>query len=344
MLAEVSGHNSWLTILATIIHGALLIYVYISLLKKSSQPFPRMLEEHLGIVGRLMGSVYIVVFLFLASFYLRLFVKFLEISVLDNTPISLIIMALLIPGLYTIRSGIEVFARISEVILVVFVPLGVLLLLVAATEKPDLGNLMPFAFMDISDLFYSVYLNMWHLANAMIILSLAYFSLQREQIPRLLLALLGSLALFLAIAMMVVIITLGAALASSSTFPLFEIARSASFAGFIRNSEPIFVSIFMLGIFVSIVSFWMMACYSTQQVFRLKDYRFLAAPSALILAYNSLLIGPNIFTLFRILHYSAPLIFGFFFIVIPILLYILLLFRPHKVNQQSGSGLQSPEA
>ena len=318
------------------------MYVYISLLKKSSQPFPRMLEEHLGIFGRLIGPVYIVIFFLLASFYLCLFIKFLEITVLDDTPIGLLILALLIPSLYTIRSGLEVFARTSEAILLVFAPLGVLLLLVSAAEHPDLGNLMPLAFMDISNLFHSVYLNIWHLANAMIILSLAYFSSQREQIPRLLIALLGSLTLFLTLAMMAIIITLGDALASSSTFPLFEIARSASFAGFIRNTEPIFVSIFMLGSFVSIVSFWTMACYSTQQVFRLKDYRFLATPSAFIIAFLSLIIGPDLFTLFKILHYSAPLIFGFFFAVIPILLYILLLFRPHKLNQPSGSGLQSP--
>jgi spore germination protein KB len=343
VLAEVSGHNSWLTVLATIIPGLLLIYVYCGLLKKSSQPFPQMLEEHLGIAGRIIALFYVLVFLLLASLYLRFFVEFLSITVLHNTPTGLIIMALLIPGVYTIRSSLEVFARVSEVILWVFLPLAMLMLLVSSTEHPDIGNLMPLAFMGIKDFIYSVYLNLWHFANIIIILTLAYFSLQREQIPRLLLTSLVSLALFLALSIMVVIITLGAALASSSTFPLFEIARSASYAGFIRNTEPIFVSIFMLGLYVSVVSFLFIACYSTQQVFRLKDYRFLAIPSTLLVAFHSLLIGPSTATMFKILHFSAPLIFGFFFVLIPILLYILLLFRPHKVNLQSGSGLQSPE-
>jgi proton-translocating NADH-quinone oxidoreductase chain M len=198
VLAEVSGHNSWLTVLATIIPGLLLIYVYCGLLKKSSQPFPQMLEEHLGIAGRIIALFYVLVFLLLASLYLRFFVEFLSITVLHNTPTGLIIMALLIPGVYTIRSSLEVFARVSEVILWVFLPLAMLMLQVSSTEHPDIGNLMPLAFMGIKDFIYSVYLNLWHFANIIIILTLAYFSLQREQIPRLLLTSLVSLALFLA--------------------------------------------------------------------------------------------------------------------------------------------------
>ncbi len=302
-----------------------------------------MLEEHLGIAGRLIGLLYIVVFLLLAALYLRFFIEFLEINVLNQTPSVLIAVALLLPGVYTVQSGVQVFARISEVILLIFLPLALLLFLMSTTEHPDLGNLRPLGFIDIQNFIRSVYLNLWHFANTMIIFSLAYFSCQREQIPRLLLTLLGSLTLFLTVAVMVTIITLGTAITSNSTFPLFKIARSASYAGFIRNTEPIFVSLFMLGIFVSVVTFWIIACYSTQQVFRLKDYRFLATPSAVIIAFQSLLLAPNIFALVKILEYSAPLVFGFFFILLPVLLYILLLFRPHKPNQQSGNGLQSPK-
>lgn len=343
MLGEVSAQNSWLTVIASFIPGLLLIYVYSALLGKSSQPFPLMLEEHLGIAGKVMGIAYIIVFLILASFYLRFFTEFLEITVLFNTPTSLIILALLIPGTYAIRSGMEVIARISEVIFIVFLPLSLLLLLTSVAAHPDLDNLLPLAFISLQDLGYGIYLNTWHLANMIIVLALAYFTCQRDKLPRTLLVFLVTLTLYLSVAMAVSVITLGVAIVSSSTFPLFEIARSASYAGFIRNTEPVFVSIFNLGIFISVVVFWLMACYSTQQLFRLQDYRFLATPSAIIIGFHAILLSPNTYTIFRILRYSAPLIFGVFFVLIPVLLYILLLFRPRKVNEQTGSGLQSPE-
>ncbi len=343
MLAEVSANNAWLSVLTTFFPGLLLIYVYINLLKKSSQPFPLMLEEHLGCIGgRILGLVYILIFLIITSFYLRFFIEFLKITVLTDTPTSLIILLLLIPGTYAIRSGIEVLARISQVILVVFMPLSILLLMTAATEQPDLMNLMPVGFISIRNLSYAVYLNMWHFGNMMIILTLAYFSNDRHNIPQTLLQSIVTLVLYLSIAMAVSTITLGTALSSISTFPLFEIARSASFAGFIRNTEPLFVSIFMAGIFISVTTFWIMSCYSTQQIFRLKDYRFLAAPSAVIIGFGSVLISPNTFMVFSILQYAAPLIFGVFLIAIPVLLYILLLFKP-GVKQEAGSGLQPPE-
>ncbi len=332
-----------MTVLTTFFPGLLLIYVYISLLKKSSQPFPLMLEEHLGCIGgRILGVAYILIFLIVTSLYLRFFIEFLKNTVLTDTPTSLIVLLLLIPGTYAIRSGIEVLARISQVVLVVFMPLAILLLMTAATEQPDLKNLMPVGFISIQDLSYTVYMSMWHFGNLMTILTLAYFSNDRRNIPQTLLQSIVALVLFLSTAMAVSTITLGVALSSVSTFPLFEIARSASYAGFIRNTEPLFVSIFMLGIFIGVTTFWIMSCYSTQQIFRLKDYRFLASPSAVIIGFGSVLISPNTFVVFSILQYSAPLVFGFFFIAVPVLLYILLLFKP-GAEQEMGSGLQPPE-
>ncbi len=302
-----------------------------------------MLQEHLGrVTGGILGISYIVVFLILASFYLRFFTEFLSTTILTNTPSSIIILSLLIPGIYAIRIGIQMLARLSEVILVIFLPLAILLLMTSTTEQPDWRNLMPIGFMSVRDLGYAVYLNMWHIANIFIILTLAYCSSNRSGIPKTLLKCLVSLVLFLTVSIAVSTITLGAPLTSISAMPLFDIARAASYAGFIRNTEPLFVSIFMLGIFISVVTFWVMACYSTQQTFALNDYRFLAAPSAVIIAFGSILISPNTYMVFSILQYSAPLVFGAFFVALPVLLYILLLFKP-GVEREAGTGLQPPE-
>ena len=115
------------------------------------------------------------------SSYPAIFVEFVYKG-RHNTPTGLIIMALLIPGVYTIRSSLEVFARVSEVILWVFLPLAMLMLLVSSTEHPDIGNLMPLAFMGIKDFIYSVYLNLWHFAN-IIILTLAYSPCNGNKFP-----------------------------------------------------------------------------------------------------------------------------------------------------------------
>ncbi len=303
-----------------------------------------MMEEHLGrFAGVVLGLSYVIVFLILASFYLRFFMEFLKNTILIDTPVGLVLLALLIPGAYAVRSGIEVFARISEVILVVFVPLAILLLVSAATEQPDIKNLMPVAFISPHDLGYAVYLNIWHFANIIIILTLAYFSNDRRNITQTLFKSLVTLVLFLTAAIAISTITLGAALSSVSTFPLFEIARSVSYAGFIRNTEPVFVSTFMVGIFVAVTTFWMLSCYCTQQIFRLKDYRFLVGPTAIIIGYGGVLISPNTYIVFSILEYVAPLLFGFFFVIIPVLFYILLLFKGTS-RQTAGTGLQPPEA
>ena len=108
--------------------------------------------------------------------------------------------------------------------------------------------------MGIKDFIYSVYLNLWHFANIIIILTWLISPATGTNSP-------------LITDFFSIISTIPGFIHHGSHYnpgcspcfqlylPLFEIARSASYTGFIRNTEPIFVSIFMLDSYVSVVSF-----------------------------------------------------------------------------------------
>jgi len=175
-----------------------------------------------------------------------------------------------------------------------------------------------------------------------IILILAYFTGNRSKIPAILIRFVVVLVPFLSFAIMMSTVNLGASISAVETFPLFTIARAVTLGGFIQNIEIIYVSVFMVGIFISFSTFWIMACYCCQQIFRLKSYHSLGAPIGVIIGFGAVEISPNIFNIFLIFNYSAPLLLGFFLVGIPVLLYIVLLFKP-PLSPGSSNGLRAPE-
>lgn len=303
-----------------------------------------MLEEHLGrIAGSILGVAYVLIFLIIAMIYLRLFVEFVENMVLIGTPISFLIFAILIPGWYMLRSGMNVFARVAEVAMVFVFPLALVLLILAGGQNSDWHNLMPVGYMSWKALGTSVYLGTWHIGQMVIILTLAYFTSNRSKILTILIRFVVVLILFLTFTIMMSTVNLGASISAIETFPLFTIARTVTLGGFIQNIEIIYVSVFMVGIFISYATFWIMACYCCQQIFRLKSYHPLGAPIGVIIGFGAVEISPNIFNIFLIFNSSAPLLLGLFLVGIPVLLYIVLLFKP-PLSPGSNSGLQAAEA
>jgi len=341
IVADIAANNGWLAVLASFLPGILIIYIYIYILKKSSRSFPLMLEDHLGrIAGKLLGLTYVFIFLLSSIMSLRSFVSFAESTTSPGIPVSVLITLMLLPAFYAVRSGIVVFARVSEVIFFLFLPLLVLMMILG-TQGADCKNLMPFGYVSFRNFINASFQPLWHIGSFFIILTLSYFSNNRSKIPRMLFL---SLLLFIVLASLMSLVSIigqGAALTAALTFPLFTIARATSIGGFIKNIEIIFISLFIAGIFVSISIHWFMACYTCQQVFQLKDYRLLAMPTALILGFSSTLISPNLDMLYIIWEKVAPPLFSFFYIGIPFLLAGILLFKPPPAPQK-GNGLQAP--
>jgi len=335
ILADVAAQNSWLAALAALIPGALAVCSYLFILKNSTSPFPAMLEEHLGsLPGRLLGFVYIFVFLFSTALALRTFVDFAISHVMPGIPISVMIFVTLLPAFCAIRSGLETFARVAEIVLLMAFPLAVLILLLTLQPQANFSNLLP-VYADFYDLGRGSLQVLWLLGSMVVVLTLGFYADDRSRIPASVFSVLIFSVLFISFTALISIINLGPAMSTVKSFPIFSMARAVNIGGFIRNIEIILISIFVAGIFIPITLKWFMACYTCQHVFRLKGHRFLAPPTAVIIGFLSVLISPNIHVLFVILKTAAPAFFVFFYVVIPVLLAGMLLFKPLIIKSKT---------
>lgn len=341
-LVHVLYANSWLGILTAIIPGLLLIGMYQYIITKSSRPFPLMLDEHLGkAMGRIIGMIYIPVFIIVCSYTLRLFIEFMKMIVLPATPISIFIGVLLLVSFAAIKTGLVNLARVVEIGVPIGYMFSVAILLVALFCNYHPERLLPLGYINYWSLGLATAINISFLSKLMPVLTLAYFLDKKQQagsIQRWVLALFIPL---ITLASITIIITRGIIPALTMTFPTFATIRLARIGAFIQNMDIVLVAIWILGIFGAVTIPWFMACYVTQQIFALKDYRFIAAPSALIIGYLSIIICRNNLEVVIWSRTLIPWVYGLFFIAIPFIIFVITLFKPYPLD--AGSDTANPD-
>lgn len=344
VVSHMVGNNGWLAILASIIPGALLIYVYIYILKKSTRPFPAMLEDCLGkIVGKSIGFLYILAFLWGTAYTLSYFVSLIGSSIVPDTPLSVYFGAMLLTSYYALKTGLQNIARIAELLILVGLPLAFLIVLISLAQHHDFNNLLPLASISYKKFGDAVFHSFFILGDMMAILVLAYFSTDRAKVPRTLFKVLYTYIALISLTAMVTIMSFGPDYANLLAFPTFKMVRSITISDFIQNIDVVFISIWITGIFGSISVKWFLACYTIQQVFALQDYRFLAAPTSVAIGIFSLILGKNIVELQIIVQSIMPVIYSIFYVLIPLLVFFILLFKPDP-DADVATGLKTPAA
>ncbi len=341
LLTSYLANNAWLALLATIIPGTLIIYIYSSLVKKSRQPFPLLLEEHLGkITGKILGFIYIFFFILTSSFALRIFVEFIESNVLPGTPISIFIGVMLITAFTGIKSGLVSMARMAELITYVGVPFTFLIIALTLTHNPDFGNLKPFAYMSSKGFASALVFATLPLLNMVPVLTLFHYFQQNSFKP--MFQVLLSYILLMSLITITTVVALGGQNSSLFTFPAFVAIRLVSIGDFIHNIDIIFIGVWIMGIFGVLSIWWFMACYTIQKVFNLHDYRFLAAPTALIIGITSILLSPNILELTLLTNKILAPVYYFFLLFIPLVVFVITLFKAPVQHQPEYPGSEEP--
>lgn len=341
-LANLVQHNAWLACLALVIPGFLIIKMFGYLIRKSNNPFPYLLEEYLGKVGgKILAFIYIAVFIFIASFTLSLFVNFIQTNVLPGTPISVLIGALLFVGYYIIKNGFENFSRSCELVILFGLPATFVILFLTLSKDMDIGNLLPIGYMNAGDFSLAVLSASSILGRLFPILTIAYFSNNLPKINSVLNMVLFSFILVMILPTLGVTLAYGGIASSMLVFPAFSLIRLIDIGTFITNIDIVFIGLWISGIVSAFSIFWFMACFTTQQIFSLNNYSFLAAPSSLIIGVMSLLIAPDIIILEIINELVVIGVYLTFFLFIPFLLFIIALFKPDKPLETSPENQNS---
>jgi hypothetical protein len=92
-----------------------------------------------------------------------------------------------------------------------------------------------------------------------------------------------------------------------------------------------------MGMFATTTGTWYISLLSLQQALRLSSYRFLIAPTALILGIFSIAMAENILEVQILSNIIIPFLYGLALFLIPFVMFLLVLFKPEASSQPAES-------
>ncbi|WP_246096073.1 GerAB/ArcD/ProY family transporter [Paenibacillus sinopodophylli] len=324
---QAAKQDIWISILVA--GGITLIITW--LVTKTVQLYPEqnLIQFCQTILGKWMGKLVIIIYLVqwytILPIVLRQFTDVIHIMILPSTPkaaVMIIMLALIIYATYS--GGIVSIARCSEVLGPIVI-LMVILTLLASINNVDLKNLLPiFADSGISGIFNGSLPLASYLGHSIEYLMLASFLYKpRKGAPYAYWAVITT-TFFTLIAMVMTAATIGPNLASEMWYPFFEMSRKISLFGFIENSDPLMIVIWVASVFIKLTIYLFISSYGTAQLLKVKNWRTLIwfiAPVLLIFAFfpkNVAEAGPHYLT-----NYWIPFVLPVNMIGLPLLLLVI---------------------
>ncbi|EAA9756174.1 hypothetical protein C3550_25335, partial [Salmonella enterica] len=100
-------------------------------------------------LGRVTGLLYILFFLFIFARDIRLIGDYVSITLLETTPLSIIVVSLLVMAVFIVRGGLGSLIGMSELYVTLFL-LNSLILPFMLIQQINMDNLMPYFDIDVA--------------------------------------------------------------------------------------------------------------------------------------------------------------------------------------------------
>ncbi|MDD2553444.1 MAG: endospore germination permease [Desulfotomaculaceae bacterium] len=329
--------DAWITAHMASVWGILSVLVIIALARR----YPGLtLIEYLPLIlgkplGKIFGALYIFWFLSQGAVIILQFAYFLNITLMPNTPTAVFMVTVIALCFYALRSGLEVWARVNEILLFIAV-LTIVAVIVLPFDNMDFSRLLPLADHSPGQLIYtSTNSASWRgevIIAGMFIPALASF----RHTPRNLIISVVLVGFIVAAVEISAVAVFGGVLTGQKEFPFFSLARMISIARIFDRLEVLIVITLLLGTFFKICAFLYCSTLGAAQVFGFKDYQFLLLPlSVLMLALaNNFFRGIPDMTDFLTHVFPGTALFSAE-LVIPLFLYLIAIFRPLKQVKES---------
>lgn len=324
--------DEWISILIAMAGGFLLFFMYHQLYQY--YPDIPLTDYTKRIVGKGFGSVlsllYILYFSYLAARVLRDFGEMLLTFAYPETPLFIVNALLMIVIVFSVRKGIEVLARASELFFVLMYLLAVSgFILIVVSGLIQLNNLRPVLENGALPVLKSAFTQtlFFPFGEAVVFAMILPYLNNPKKAKKSGLFALGLSGINLTLIMVINISVLGVDLTSRSPFPLLSTIQSIQIAEFFERLDVYFMIGLITGGFFKISVFLYAAVIGTAGLFKINQSATLAYPMGLIILLMSVTIASNypehlregLRTVPLLLHLPFQVIIPFFLLVVAII-------------------------
>ncbi|MFP5113163.1 GerAB/ArcD/ProY family transporter [Bacillaceae bacterium C204] len=328
--------DAWIAILFGLVGGILVFFIYYRLYMYYPElPLTSYLQKILGKwLGRLIGFLYIVYFIYVASRVLRDFGELLTTTIYNSTPLFVINTLMILTIIYLLHKGFEVLARVGEIYFGVVYFTAILgMLLIVFSGLIHLGNLKPILENGLKPVI-KVFLRetLTFPFGEMVVFTMLLPFLNDKKKAKIVCV--GGMILAginITITTIVNISVLGVELYYRSPFPLLNTIGRIQIADFIERLDVLFMLYLVIGGFFKIAIYYYAAVAGTADIFQFKNQRKIAFPIGIIVLFSSITVASNFAEFIKeglvivTMYLSWP-----FQIIIPSFLLIIAFFRNKK--------------
>ncbi|MBL0386607.1 endospore germination permease [Tumebacillus sp. ITR2] len=343
--AASAKQDAWIVALLSTGSGLFLTLLYHSLYAKfPGREYVEILQATLGVwLGRLMASLYLLAFLYVAGRVLRDFGELVTSFILPRTPMLVVLVCMLLLVYYGLRSGLEVVGRMAELMFFLFcLFLLVQSVLMMGSKMSNFEFLLPIAHDKKKLLENWIPLGLTVPFGETIAFVMFYKQVKRQELLRFLLffSVLGA-GLVLTLLNLVAVSVLGPELFARNIYPMITAVQQVSLADFIENLDSMIVVYIGIAAFFKVSVFLYAAAVGTASLFRLQEYRSVAAPLSLVVLLLSFFMSDNLPEhVFVGLRWVPWLLWVPLFILVPLLVWLLAKFR----RREEGEHVQTKNA
>lgn len=286
--------DAWISIIFAIALSLIIAKITVNLsVRFQNKTIFQYPEEILGkVLGKIIVFLYLWWFLHLTSEVAREMGDFLASELMPETPLLVFIIIIVCIAGYAAYNGLEVIARVVQLL---FPVLGLLFILYFLSLKDmKITRLLPVFDSGIAPILKGAIVPTGWLGEIfMISVIIPYLSKPKETQRVALFTVLIS-GFILVISVLIVILTLGIYMGSSSLYPNYSVVRTISIAKFLERMDYFAFVAWVLGGLIKIAFCYYSFALGSAQVLGLKDYRPLIIPVGIIIVALSILLHENI--------------------------------------------------
>lgn len=285
----IGASAGWLIIILSGIFSLIGFFFIYSLIKKFPNKNIFEISEAITgkIIGKMIGFLFFLFFLVSTTLFIRQFAESFIISILPRTPISAITILFLILLMYGTLLGIETLSRVAWF----FGPylLFALLITIIFSFHIDPQLLLPILGKGPLPILKHSLFHISIFSEIAFLLVIAPHIRQKEKIFGI-----GFISILISIAIHTlitasVIMTFNYAAAGRLIFPVFQLTRLITLGEFIQRVEAVFVFLWFFTAAIQTGALFYGTVVSYSQTFKIKKYRPLAFPMAILIFSLSLI-------------------------------------------------------
>jgi spore germination protein KB len=338
LLARGAGHDAWVTVVFVFFPTLPFGYAVMFLgLRFPNQNLVQYSIELLGPwIGRVVALVFVAFLLYLSAVVVREFGEFLTTAVMTSTPLVVFDTLLVLLAAYGVYLGVEVIARVTELIFPISLAVGLAIFLMALPEM-DFYQLQPVMAHPFPSIFKTSVVLLAFMVEGMVFLMFIP-NMNKKKQAALWLPPVVSLLLFVSLFIVVggAIALMGGRETARLVFPAYELAKTVHLGGFIERIESLVVGVWVTTVGLKLMVVFYGAVAALAETCSLKDYRPLVLPAGVLLVALSILIFPDAVAIRRFLDHTWPPMSLTVTLGIVILLWVVALVRKKDNCRQGG--------